>query len=86
MRRLEHVAAGVEHHVRQFGALAAAFDGFCPRRISDSSDNCSRDSTLMSSPILRNCMTPAWRRSVGSLSFRISASRAMVSRKRGLTP
>ena len=66
VRRLQHVAAGVEHHVGQFGARRF-LRGFWPSRISDSSDSCSRDSTLMSSPILRNTVTPCLRRSVGVL-------------------
>src|SRR4029078_4781132 len=55
-------------------------------RSSDPSDVYTPDSTLVSSPILRNTVTPCLRRSVGSLSFRIIASRAIVNRKRALSP
>ena len=69
VRRLEHVAAGVEHHVGQFGAVGGSLDGLCPSRISASSASCSRDSTPTSSPILRKWLTPALRRSRRSFCF-----------------
>ena len=57
VRRLQHVAAGVEHDVRQFGARRLLRRPLAEpdQRLLDS---CSRDSTLTSWPILRNTLTP----------------------------
>ena len=64
VRRLEHVAPGVEDHVGQFAAVGGRPPvGLCPRRSSASSLSCRCDSTPTSSLILRKFCTPAWRRS-----------------------
>ena len=48
--------------------------------------SCKRDSVATSRLVSRNLVTPSWRRSARSRSFRRTALRAIASRKRGLTP
>ena len=86
VRRLEHVAAGVEHEIRPLVASAAAASAFWPSRASNSSSSCMREMWVTSRATLRKSSTPCLRCSRGSFLPRAMVLRAIASMKRGLTP
>ena len=91
VRRLQHVAAGIEDEVRPLAPCASS--RVEPRREparaarAASSVSCMRESMATPSATRRKWSMPRLRRSRKSVVFRaLSAARAIASRKRGLTP
>ena len=86
VRRLQHVAAGVEHHVGQLGArrLLRRLLAEPDQRVLGKLQPRQHADVLADLAELGDAL-PCAARPV-RCSFRIIASRAIVSRKRGLTP
>ena len=85
MRRLDDVAAGVEHDVRRAPSYSSAARSGGLIRASTSGASCSREIMRVLRPIVVKYCCAA-RRTAASPSFAFAAIRAMLTMKRGLTP